>query len=194
MSWSGQASEHDSDHGEADEGGDGSGIALEIACQTAVAADPCECTLDNPSLGQDNEVARIAAFDDLQCPATGIGDDLLHLWPLIPCIREDALDEGKQTARRPQRIDGAKEDLREVGRLQPQNVRDAHVRFQRKNEARPGIVHPVFKRRRRRQPPERVVYLHRIEPSRVVGQKLLAGEFFGVELGLPTGVSESGGS
>jgi hypothetical protein len=51
-------------------------------------------------------VVRIAALDDLQCPATGIGDDLLHFGSLVPCIREDALDEGKQTARRPQHLAG----------------------------------------------------------------------------------------
>ena len=49
----------------------------------------------------------IAALDDLQCPATGIGNDLLHLRPLIPGIREDALDEGKQTTRRAQHLAGA---------------------------------------------------------------------------------------
>ena len=38
---------------------------------------------------------RIAAFDDLQCPATCIGDDLGHLRPLIAGIGEDALDEGE---------------------------------------------------------------------------------------------------
>ena len=63
--------------------------------------------LGDPSLGQDNEVVRIAALDDLQCPATGIDHDLLHLRPLISCIREDALDEGEQTARRPQHLAGA---------------------------------------------------------------------------------------
>ena len=47
---------------------------------------------------------NIAAFDDLQCPAAGIGDDLRHLWSLVPCICEDALDEGKQTARRAQHL------------------------------------------------------------------------------------------
>ena len=49
---------------------------------------------------------RIAALDDLQGPATGIGDDLLHFWPLVACIREDAFDEGKQTARRAQHLAG----------------------------------------------------------------------------------------
>jgi len=87
-----------------DEGGDGSGVALEVARQTTVAADPCDRALDDPSLGQDDEVVRIAALDDLQGPTTGIGDDLLHLRPLIPGISKDAFDEGKQTARRPQHL------------------------------------------------------------------------------------------
>jgi hypothetical protein len=32
----GQAAEHDADHGEANEGGDGSGVALEVAGETPV--------------------------------------------------------------------------------------------------------------------------------------------------------------
>jgi hypothetical protein len=46
----------------------------------------------------------IAALDDLQCPASGIGNDLLHRRPLISGIREDALDEGEQAARRAQHL------------------------------------------------------------------------------------------
>src|SRR4029077_794923 len=37
MSWFGQASEHDADHGETDESGGGSCIALEVARQAAVS-------------------------------------------------------------------------------------------------------------------------------------------------------------
>jgi len=33
-------------------------------------------------------------------------ETLRHLGPLIPCIRKDAVDEGKQTARRPQHLAG----------------------------------------------------------------------------------------
>ena len=116
MAWSGQASEHDADHGEADKGGDGSGVALEVAGQTTVAADPCDRALDDPSLGQDNEAVRIAALDDLQGPATGIGNDLLHFRPLVPRIREDALDEGEQTACRAQHLAGTIAILH-VGRM-----------------------------------------------------------------------------
>lgn len=49
---------------------------------------------------------RIAALDDLDGPAPGVGDGLRHLGPLIPCIRKDAVDEGKQTARCPQHLAG----------------------------------------------------------------------------------------
>ena len=41
---------------------------------------------------------RVAALDDLDCPATGIGDDLGHLGSLIAGIGEDAFDEGKRAA------------------------------------------------------------------------------------------------
>jgi hypothetical protein len=40
MTWSCQASEHDADHGEPDEGGYGARISLEIARQAAIAANP----------------------------------------------------------------------------------------------------------------------------------------------------------
>ena len=66
MGWWGQATQHDADHGEADEGRDGSGVALEVAGQAAIAADPGKGTLDDPSLGQDDEAMGIAALDDLK--------------------------------------------------------------------------------------------------------------------------------
>jgi hypothetical protein len=49
MSCPGQASEHDADHGQSDEGSDGAGVALEIACQAAIAADPGQGSFDDPS-------------------------------------------------------------------------------------------------------------------------------------------------
>lgn len=39
-SYPGQASEHDSDHGESDEGNDGAGVSLEVASEPAVTTDP----------------------------------------------------------------------------------------------------------------------------------------------------------
>jgi hypothetical protein len=75
MVYSGQAPQHDWDHGEAEEGGDGTGVALEVAGQAAVAADPGEGALDDPALGQDDEAMGIAALDDLQGPRAGLGND-----------------------------------------------------------------------------------------------------------------------
>ena len=51
MSCPGQASEHDADHGQSDEGSDGAGVALEIACQAAIAADPGQGAFDDPAPG-----------------------------------------------------------------------------------------------------------------------------------------------
>jgi len=58
MTWPGQASEHEADRGEADEACDRSGVTLEVARQAAIATDPGEGALDDPSLGQDDEAVR----------------------------------------------------------------------------------------------------------------------------------------
>ncbi len=107
MAWPGQAFEHDADHGEADEGDDGPGIALEVAGEAPVAADPGECSLDDPALGQNHEAVRVSALDDLQRPAAGRGDGRCHLWSLVASIGEDGLDEGKRSARRAKQFAGA---------------------------------------------------------------------------------------
>ncbi len=49
---------------------------------------------------------QIAALDDLQGPATCIGNNLGHFWPLIARIGEDALDEGEQSSRRAEQFAG----------------------------------------------------------------------------------------
>ena len=95
MAWPGQASQHDADHGEAEEGCDGSGVALEVARETTVVADPSERALDNPALGQDDEAMRLVAFDDLQLPGADLGDGGGRLGSLIASIGEDPLDEGE---------------------------------------------------------------------------------------------------
>ena len=102
MVCSGHSAQHDADHGEAEEGGDGSGVAFEVAGQAAVAADPGKGALDDPALGQNDKTMSIAAFDDLQSPATCIGDDPRHLRPLIAGIGEDAFDEREGSPRHAQ--------------------------------------------------------------------------------------------
>ena len=96
--WPGHAFEHQADHCEADEGCDGSGIALEIARQAAIAADPGEGPLDDPSLGQDDESVAIAAFDDFDLPTAGPRNDAGHLRPLVSSIGEDAFDKREPAA------------------------------------------------------------------------------------------------
>ena len=104
MVWSGQATQHDADHGEAEEGGDGSGIALEVAGEAAVAADPGKGALDDPAFGQDDEAMGIAALDDLQSPRTGLGNNLGHLWPLVAGVGKDAFDEREGSPRGAQQL------------------------------------------------------------------------------------------
>jgi hypothetical protein len=104
MSWACQAAQHDADHGEAEEGGDGSGVTLEVSGQATIAADPGEGALDDPALGQDDEAMGIAALDDLQGPRAGPSDDLSHPWPLVAGVGEDAFDEREGSPHRAQQV------------------------------------------------------------------------------------------
>src|SRR5258707_635466 len=91
-SYLGQASEHDADHGEADEGNDGGGVSLEVASEPAIASDPGKGALDDPSLGQDDELVGFTPFDDFKLPSPGIGNDLCDPWPLIGGISAELGD------------------------------------------------------------------------------------------------------
>lgn len=83
-----------------DEGGNGSGVALEIACQASETAEPGKGAFDDPALGEDFESdGGGRAFDDLDCPATGLGRSLRGLRPLIAAVAVDALNEREQTTR-----------------------------------------------------------------------------------------------
>jgi hypothetical protein len=76
MVCSGQASEHEADHGEPDEGSDGARVSFEIACQAAIATDPGQGSLDDPALGQDDKFVQFVALDDLDDPAASAGGGL----------------------------------------------------------------------------------------------------------------------
>ena len=65
-----------------DERGDGPGVTLEVACEAPETAEPGK-----------------GAFDDLDCPVTGLGRSLRGLRPLITAITVDALNEWEQTTR-----------------------------------------------------------------------------------------------
>jgi hypothetical protein len=99
MSWLDQASEHETDHGEADEGGGGSGVTLEVARKAAVVADPGQGSLDDPTLGQDDEAMQLVALDDLDLPGAGLGNGRGCLRSLVAGIGEDALDEREEATR-----------------------------------------------------------------------------------------------
>jgi hypothetical protein len=103
-SWPGQSFEHEADHCEAHESGDGSGVAFEVTRQPAISADPGEGPFNDPAFWQDDEAMCVASFDDLQGPAAGVGNHLRHLRPLIASIGEDALDEWKPTPRRAEQL------------------------------------------------------------------------------------------
>jgi hypothetical protein len=104
MACSGQAAQHDADHGEAEEGRYGSRVTLEVAGQAAVAADPGKGALDDPTLGQDDEAMGIAALDDLHLPGASLGDELGHLWPLVAGVGKDAFDEREGSPCRAQHL------------------------------------------------------------------------------------------
>ena len=98
MSWPGQATEHDADHGEADEGCGGSCMALEVACQSTVSADPGQGAFDDPALGKNDEAVRVVALDDLQLPGAGLGNGGAGLGSLITGVGENAFEEREQAA------------------------------------------------------------------------------------------------
>jgi hypothetical protein len=66
-----KAPEHDADHGETDEASNGGGIALEVARQASVAADPRERPFDDPAFWQNLESVSIRPLDNLQSPNAG---------------------------------------------------------------------------------------------------------------------------
>jgi len=100
MTWLRQAAEHDADHGEANEGGYRSGVALEVARHAAKAADPGEGSLHDPAFRQNFKTdSGSRALDNFDRPFTSSGGCLCGFRPLIAAVGVDALDEGKQTTR-----------------------------------------------------------------------------------------------
>ena len=104
--WSGQSSQHETDHGKADESLDAAHVALEVAREPSVAADPGKRALDDPTLGQHDELVELAAFDDLDRPVPGCSNGGGHPWSLVAAIADDPLDEGEQLASTAHRLVG----------------------------------------------------------------------------------------
>ncbi len=64
-----------------------------------MAAYPGERSLHDPALGQNDEASNIAAFDDVERPVAGAGDERSHLGSSITAIGNDALDERETSPR-----------------------------------------------------------------------------------------------
>lgn len=79
--------------------GNGFGVALEIASQAAIAADPGKGAFDNPSLGQDLEARLIGSLHDLHSSGPRAPRDERHLGACVSAIGKDALDERKHSSR-----------------------------------------------------------------------------------------------
>src|SRR5258708_31191830 len=97
MSWAGQAAKHDADHRKAHEGYDGPSIALEIACQATVAADPGEGSLDDPALGQHDELVQFGALDDFDHPMARAGSGLRPPCSFLTRLPENAPPEREKS-------------------------------------------------------------------------------------------------
>jgi len=73
-------------------------VTLEVFGETATAADPGECALDDPALGQDDEAMQLAAFDDLEFPSAGPCNRAGGLRRVISCVCKNTLDEREEAA------------------------------------------------------------------------------------------------
>ena len=73
-------------------GGDG---CLEVLCEAAVAVQPGEGSLDDPSAGQRDEAFRnVELFDEFDCPVAGRGEGVAQFVTGIAAIGEDMAQFG----------------------------------------------------------------------------------------------------
>jgi hypothetical protein len=74
------------------------GIALEVAGEAPIAANPGERSLDNPAFGKHEETVQFIAPNDRKLPGAGLGDSGGRLRPLVGRISEDTFDEREEAA------------------------------------------------------------------------------------------------
>ncbi len=146
------SAEHDTDHGEADEGRGTAEVALVVPGQPAMVADPGDGSLDNPPLGQHDKPVLVAAPHDLEVPRTGPLHGGCHFRSLVSCIADDPRDEREQPARLCQQRLGAVAILYVGGmnhhaQQQPERIR------QNVALAPDGLLAGVVARRVERRPP-----------------------------------------
>lgn len=112
-----QATEHEADHGEADEGGGFAGVTLEVFGEATEAADPGKGALDDPAFGENDEAMQLVALDDFNGPGSGRGDGARQLRSLIASVGEDPFDEWKQAACAPIKDEWSAIAILQVGRV-----------------------------------------------------------------------------
>ena len=74
-------------------------VALVIARQTAISADPCQRPLDDPTLRQHREFVQLRALDNYNNPAADAGRRQSRARSLITSIGKDLENERPQGAR-----------------------------------------------------------------------------------------------
>lgn len=89
---------HEADHGQPHEGCGDADVALIVAYQPAVVADPSQRPFGDPALGQDDEVVLVAAAHDLQRPWPGSVHRRQHFRPLVSGIADHPLGKWKLAA------------------------------------------------------------------------------------------------
>lgn len=102
-----QASKHDADHCETDEGDDGAGMALEVTGEPSVARYPGKGPFNDPSFGKNDELVQVGTLDDLELPIASSGHDGGHPGSLIAGIGEDFGDRRKAASGVAQQAAGA---------------------------------------------------------------------------------------
>ncbi len=74
-------------------------VAFEVAGEASIAANPGECSLDDPAFGEHEETMQFIALDDRELPGAGLGDGGHCLRPLVRGISEDTFDEREEATR-----------------------------------------------------------------------------------------------
>lgn len=127
-------------------------MTLEVTCQPAMVADPADCSLDNPPLGQHHEAVLVASSDDLHLPWSGSLHGGGHFRPLIARIADDPLEEGELSSGLAQQRFGAVPVL-DVGGMHHDAQQQAERVRQDVALAPKGLLARIVTRRVERRPP-----------------------------------------
>jgi hypothetical protein len=75
-------------------------VAFEVAHEAAIAADPRQCSFDDPAFEQDDEaVVQLVSLDDLEVRGAALCDGSSRFHTLVAGIGKDALDKREEASR-----------------------------------------------------------------------------------------------